>query len=555
MTAAIYFTPDGYISTGDKLMGRHAAGAGFLRAFIETEPGPVIWGHSPKAKFARYFSDQVRQSGFGGQIRHVPLERHDELAQPGCVYFPGPGLSEFAWRRLGAGPRAYSLCGVTHTTASHNAMGAIADLLAAPLQAWDALVCTSSAVRDTVRRLLERQADYLRWRLGATRFELPQLPLIPLGVACDDFMFAPERRAAARAALGIAEGDVAVLFVGRLSFHAKAHPQPMYLALERAAAAASGMVHLIQCGWFANESIEAAFKNSANALGASIRHHYLDGRETEARSRAWAAGDIFISLSDNIQETFGLTPIEAMAAGMPVVVSDWDGYRDTVRDGIDGFCVPTLMPPPPLGRDLAERYTDGLDSYDIYCGHTCELVAVDTAAAEQALHRLIADPALRRQMGAAGRERARAELDWKKILLRYRTLWAELAERRRADPVLFPAAAPTQRPDRPDPFEIFATYPSRLLDDGMSLMLVRGASAATLAARRALALNTFAEYVYPSAEECAAVLDRIAQSPGIRVDALVATFVEERRMAIRRGLVWMMKMDVLCVPGAPAAGG
>ena len=26
-----------------------------------------------------------------------------------------------------------------------------------------------------------------------------------------------------------------------------------------------------------------------------------------------------------------------MAAGLPVVVSDWDGYRDTVRDGVDGF--------------------------------------------------------------------------------------------------------------------------------------------------------------------------------------------------------------------------
>jgi glycosyltransferase involved in cell wall biosynthesis len=48
-------------------------------------------------------------------------------------------------------------------------------------------------------------------------------------------------------------------------------------------------------------------------------------------------------LSDNIQETFGIVPIEAMAAGLPVVVLDWDGYKNTVRDGIDGFRVPTLM--------------------------------------------------------------------------------------------------------------------------------------------------------------------------------------------------------------------
>ena len=41
-----------------------------------------------------------------------------------------------------------------------------------------------------------------------------------------------------------------------------------------------------------------------------------------------------MSLADNIQETFGLTPVEAMAAGLPCVMSDWDGYRDTVRDGV-----------------------------------------------------------------------------------------------------------------------------------------------------------------------------------------------------------------------------
>ena len=32
---------------------------------------------------------------------------------------------------------------------------------------------------------------------------------------------------------------------------------------------------------------------------------------------AWRAADLFVSLSDNVQETFGLTPVEAM--GVPMV--------------------------------------------------------------------------------------------------------------------------------------------------------------------------------------------------------------------------------------------
>ena len=69
----------------------------------------------------------------------------------------------------------------------------------------------------------------------------------------------------------------------------------------------------------------------------------------------WSAADVFTSLSDNIQESFGLTPIEAMASGLPVLVSDWDGYRDTVTHGAEGLVVPTVMPPagsetPPTAR-------------------------------------------------------------------------------------------------------------------------------------------------------------------------------------------------------------
>ena len=39
------------------------------------------------------------------------------------------------------------------------------------------------------------------------------------------------------------------------------------------------------------------------------------------------------------EEGFGLTPLEAMAAGTAVVTSEAGAWRDIIRNGIDGYCI------------------------------------------------------------------------------------------------------------------------------------------------------------------------------------------------------------------------
>ena len=150
-------------------------------------------------------------------------------------------------------------------------MEGLAQLLSAPLQSWDAVICTSEAVRAMVERQIEAQAAYLQARFGVRAELACRLPVIPLGVHCDDFAPNAGRRAAGQALrqrLGIAGGEIAGLFLGRLSFHAKANPFPMYRAMQAAAERSGRRLHLIQAGWFSNDWIESAFTEAAAVLAA-----------------------------------------------------------------------------------------------------------------------------------------------------------------------------------------------------------------------------------------------------------------------------------------------
>jgi hypothetical protein len=274
----------------------------------------------------------------------------------------------------------------------------------------------------------------------------------------------------------------------------------------------------------------------------------LDGRVAENRVAAWAGADVFCSLSDNFQETFGITPIEAMAAGLPVVVSDWDGYRDTVRQGIDGFRVPTVIPPAGLGRDLAQRHALGIDNYDMYCGYTCSFVAVDIHAAAQAFIDLFNSPELRTTMGQAGRTRARAVYDWAHIIPAYESLWQELGQIRAHESARF-AALPHPWPERLDPFFSFQSYASRILTPELRVRRVDTDGRAAqdkLTQLSQLAMLNFAGVVLPSRQELEGMV-AAADPNGQPALALVAHVEEARKAMAFRSIAWLIKIGLLAV--------
>jgi len=537
--AAIYYQHEAFNTRAPKLMGRQAAGEGFLAGFARHGGVERLLGY---ARTRREFDEFRRQVGEGRECAWIPHGDAQGLAAAGTLFVYAPGLSGFAWQRSFAGPAAWSVLGLTHTISSDRVMDEFGAMLTAPVEPWDALICTSAAVRKTIEGVMARYGAWLAERFGAPAPRARvELPVIPLGVDCDAFARHAPLRAEARRRLRLGADEVVFLFVGRLSYHAKAHPLPMYLALEAAAKRTTKRLVLLLSGYFFNDSIREHFLDGARRFCPSVRMLQVEGREPETRAAAWACADVFTSLSDNIQESFGLTPVEAMAAGLPVVVSDWNGYRDTVVEGETGFCLPTAMPEPGAGAELALQYLAGADSYDAYIGKVSQCTAVDVAAATEAYVRLAESPELRRRLGDAGRARARRTYDWSVIIPAYQALWRELASRRAAQP-------PTNGrpfPLRGDPFEVFAAFPTRTIAGGT--LIRRAASEPLREAERIAAsgMNNIALRHLLGHEELEQLFAALAPGKHVSVAELERLFAPERQAALRRTLGWLAKGAVV----------
>ena len=463
-------------------------------------------------------------------------------------------LSELAWLRRAAGlAQHYRLVGLIHTSAPPFIRSQIAASAQAPVHPWDAVICTSPSVQAAMQALFEAQQNWMVERWGATRQPRPQLPLIPLGVDVPRLVQQgadAQARASLREQLGLAAQDLLVLWVGRLSYFEKAFPQAMLQAVHQAASRTEHRLVLALAGWFPNgEADRNLYLQAAAQLAPGLELRLLNGGNSELLAQAWAAADVFLSLVDNIQETFGLAPVEAMAAGLPVVVSDWDGYRFTVRDGVDGFRVPTLGSPGGApGELLAHLHTLELETYQTYAGAVAQHTAVNVSRAADALVTLAESPALRARMGVAGQQRARQLFDWPVVVQQYNQLFAELAERRDQG-LADHAGSPVTRmqPGRGDPFADFGGFASSVLQPDLMLRLAPGVSAAHLQARLAVKLNRLYPGLRASPAEAQALLAALeaAGPAGLPVASLLAAASPERRAWLETTLVWLAKLGLV----------
>lgn len=174
------------------------------------------------------------------------------------------------------------------------------------------------------------------------------------------------------------------------------------------------------------------------------------------------------------------------------------------------------MPPAGLGAGFARAHEAGTETYDMYCGLTCQTVSVDQRELVSRLVELATQPALRQRMGAAGRARALEAYDWKVIYRTYKDLAVQLAEiRTRAgadeDWKRRIAAAPRADAARLDPFMTFGHYATSQIDLTALVEVTPGASRTAYEAIAAQAIFKYAAKVFPSAADAERIFEALRE--------------------------------------------
>ncbi len=424
-----------FFEDGD-ILGRGVANAGFLRALLKADPfskysfflanmGQV----ESLAEVAKTeFGDLEARGAFEFKIlRDLPAAlRNGEYH---CFHL-SDWVSQFtalARLRNYLAKDIFPITGVTHSLSYSRYAPAFLGHLWGGVAERDAIIATSRCgVGVMERAFAEARSGYA---LSPEVFKAPQLRRIPLGVD-DSPALAPDagKRAAARAAHGFAPDEVVCLVVGRISHYSKMDLLPVLRALQRLKSNGFdlGGVSLILAGWTRDDDDTPAVLSAlAKGMGIKLR---VAARPADAeRDELYRAADIFLSPSDNVQETFGLTILEAGLAGLPVIASDYDGYKDTIVHGKTGLLIPVTCP-------ARTEYTDILAQlwYDSeYHLRLAQQTALSVPRLAEALAGLITDKKRREAMGRAAREHVLANYAWEKIITEYLALWEEL----RAKPV------------------------------------------------------------------------------------------------------------------------
>lgn len=366
---------------------------------------------------AYYYIRESSENHKAGQYRQAErlhsldlgsIESFREKSPDDLVLFTSSHhLAKFVPFRQWSGHPEWPICGRTHGLSANSLIPSYAWNYFAEVDAHDAIICTSKAGQQALTNLFTGLKNSRS--VAGTRERFPVLmPLIHLdGVEAEAAPTQSER----------GNDGFVVLSVGRLSASHKADLRPLiaaFLTSESLPASAT----LIIAGDDTQGHITAELEGFGHTFSSSRKLVILPNVTTAVKQALLRVADVALCMSDTYQETLGISVLEAMAAGLPVVAPNWDGYRDIVVHGETGFLANTWVYPDTGLLNAVSLLIDPAFALG-------QRVIVDIEEILRWIAVLAANRLLARQMGQDGRDRVLRHFSWPGIVHRLEECWGE----------------------------------------------------------------------------------------------------------------------------------
>ncbi len=414
------------------IMGRKQANMGFINALFRKDPFQMyhFFVDNPQSLVQRWKEESAAQPLLKRGVLHAfprtHLEKRLKIVPYSVCHLSDP-MTEFAamcYARNVFSAKLFPITAVNHTISYVEYAAPTLGHIWPGCSPRDGIGCTSVASKAIMEAWYAhaRQAHSIpdQWRQ-------PQLDIIPLGVpdpelGQNDAQTTEAYRNELREKFGVAPETVFLLLYGRISIVDKMDVRPLFLALRRLRTKHPQLPFFLCIAGSMDGDDGLEKQLHALAKTWNISFALMPNPTRKDKKYLFAAADIFVSPVDNIQETFGLTLVEAAQSALPVIASDWDGYRDIIVQGETGILVPTHAPTDTPNLDALA----GVLFNKIHQLFRSQQTSLHVPSLENALYTLISDGALRRSMGQKAKERAARLYTFDTVVEGWLNFWQKL---------------------------------------------------------------------------------------------------------------------------------